>query len=115
NRWRTESPRAYLGVFSQPWLGNAAQAVPGRQYVAMRLDACPLVRHMLWKTPKRAAEAPMAVSRRGFLKLSGAAAAGTALGGVAGLGLDVKPARAAAQAMRIQNAKAVPSVCPYCA
>jgi len=57
----------------------------------------------------------MAVSRRGFLKLSGAAAAGTALGGVAGLGLDVKPARAAAQAMRIQNAKAVPSVCPYCA
>src|SRR5205807_9293812 len=38
-----------------------------------------------------------------------------ALGGVAGLGLDVKPAHAAAQALRIQNAKVVPSVCPYCA
>ena len=57
----------------------------------------------------------MAVSRRGFLKFSGAAAAGTALGGVAGLGLQPKRAHAAAQALRIQNAKVYPSVCPYCA
>ena len=57
----------------------------------------------------------MAVSRRGFLKISGAAAAGTALGGVAGLGLQPKRAHAAAQALRIQNTKAFPSVCPYCA
>jgi formate dehydrogenase major subunit len=57
----------------------------------------------------------MAVSRRGFLRISGAAAAGTALGGVAGLGLQPKRAQAAAQALRIQNAKAFPSVCPYCA
>src|SRR5579884_1850771 len=57
----------------------------------------------------------MALSRRGFLKISGAAAAGTALGGVAGLGLQPKRAHAAAQALRIQNAKAYPSVCPYCA
>jgi formate dehydrogenase major subunit len=57
----------------------------------------------------------MAVSRRGFLKISGVAAAGTALGGVAGLGLQPKRAKAAAQALRIKNAKAVPSVCPYCA
>src|SRR5579862_2941017 len=57
----------------------------------------------------------MAVSRRGFLKISGAAAAGTALGGVAGLGLKPKRAYAAAQALRIQNAKAYPSICPYCA
>lgn len=57
----------------------------------------------------------MAVSRRGFLKISGAAAAGTALGGVAGLGLQPKQAYAAAQALRIQNTKVHPSVCPYCA
>src|SRR5437660_6409488 len=57
----------------------------------------------------------MAVSRRGFLKISSAAAAGTALGGVAGLGLQPKRAHAAAQALRIQNTKAFPSVCPYCA
>jgi formate dehydrogenase major subunit len=57
----------------------------------------------------------MAVSRRGFLKISGVAAAGTAMGGVAGLGLQPKRARAAAQALRINNTKVVPSVCPYCA
>ena len=57
----------------------------------------------------------MAVSRRGFLKLSGAAAAGTAIGGVAGLGLNPTTAFAAAQPLRIKNAKVVPSVCPYCA
>ena len=57
----------------------------------------------------------MAVSRRGFLRISGAAAAGTALGGIAGLGLQPQKAQAAAQALRIQNAKVFPSVCPYCA
>ena len=57
----------------------------------------------------------MAVSRRGFLRLSGAAAAGTAIGGIAGLGLQPKRAHAAAQALRIQSAKVYPSVCPYCA
>jgi formate dehydrogenase major subunit len=57
----------------------------------------------------------MAVSRRGFLKISGVAAAGTAIGGVAGLGLQPKRAQAAAQALRIKNAKVYPSVCPYCA
>ncbi len=57
----------------------------------------------------------MAVSRRGFLKLSGVAVAGTALGGVASLGTDLSPAHAAAQSLRIKNAKVFPSVCPYCA
>ncbi len=57
----------------------------------------------------------MAVSRRGFLKLSGAAAAGTALGGVTSLGINLTPAYAAAQSLRIKNAQAFPSVCPYCA
>ena len=57
----------------------------------------------------------MAVSRRGFLQLTGATAAGTALGGVASLGLDLRSAHAAAQALRIKNTRAFPSVCPYCA
>jgi formate dehydrogenase major subunit len=57
----------------------------------------------------------VAISRRGFLKVSGVAAAGTALGGAVSLGVDLRPAHAAAQALRIKSAKAVPSVCPYCA
>jgi formate dehydrogenase major subunit len=55
------------------------------------------------------------LSRRSFLKRSTGAAAGTALGGLVGLGADLGPATARAQALRIQEAKAVPSVCPYCA
>ena len=52
-------------------------------------------------------------SRRAFLGRS--AAAGTAFGGLLGLGADLRPARARAAALRIQAAKAYPSVCPYCA
>ena len=42
---------------------------------------------------------------------------GMTLGTLAGLGLDLKPARAAAQAMRLklQGAREFASVCPYCA
>jgi formate dehydrogenase major subunit len=54
------------------------------------------------------------ISRRGFLQISTAAAAGTALGGLAGLGASLAPAVAQAQELRIKQAKAVPSVCPYC-
>jgi formate dehydrogenase major subunit len=54
-------------------------------------------------------------SRRGFFKLSGAAVAGTAVGGLAALGADLTPRRAHAQEMRIQGARTFPSVCPYCA
>jgi formate dehydrogenase major subunit len=57
----------------------------------------------------------MAVSRRDFLKVSGATTAGAALGGLAGLGFDMKPVQAAATSLRIKNAKAVPGICPYCA
>src|SRR5438876_1074185 len=39
----------------------------------------------------------------------------TVCGGLAGLGVDLSPAVARAQALRIKDAKAVPSVCPYCA
>ncbi len=54
------------------------------------------------------------VSRRGFLKISTAAATGTALGGLAGLGASLAPTLAQAQELRIKQAKAVPSLCPYC-
>jgi len=57
----------------------------------------------------------MAVSRRQFLKVSSVAATSTAVGALAALGADLQPKVARAQQLRIQNAKAFPSVCPYCA
>src|SRR4029079_1553018 len=53
----------------------------------------------------------MAISRREFFR----AGAGTALGGLVGLGIDLAPAKARAEALRIKEAKASSSVCPYCA
>lgn len=57
----------------------------------------------------------MDVSRRVFLKVAGGTAAGTALGGLVGLGADLRPTIARAQEARIKDAKTFPSVCPYCA
>jgi formate dehydrogenase major subunit len=57
----------------------------------------------------------MDVTRREFFRVSASAAAGTAVGGLAGLGADLGPAVARAQELRIKDAKAFPSVCPYCA
>jgi formate dehydrogenase major subunit len=51
------------------------------------------------------------ISRRSFFRVS----ASTALGGLVGLGVDLAPMKAKAQELRIKDAKAVPSVCPYCA
>ena len=56
----------------------------------------------------------MEVSRRDFFKLTSGAATGTALGGLAGLGANLAPTLARAQELRIKDAKATPSVCPYC-
>jgi formate dehydrogenase major subunit len=53
----------------------------------------------------------MRVSRRDFLRAS----AGTAIGGLVALGVDLTPTRARAAELRIRDAKAFPSVCPYCA
>ena len=50
----------------------------------------------------------MEVSRRDFLKLSG----GTVL--VATLGVNLDPAKAYAQELRIKNAKQTTTICPYC-
>ena len=57
----------------------------------------------------------MAVSRRAFLRTSGATMAATAVGALAGLGADLQPKVARAEELRIKNAKVFPSVCPYCA
>jgi formate dehydrogenase major subunit len=56
----------------------------------------------------------MDVSRRDFLRAATAAAGGTALGGLVGLGADLRPTVARAQGLRIKDANAVPSICPYC-
>lgn len=56
----------------------------------------------------------MDVSRRDFLRLSLAAGTGTALGSLIGSGVNLGPAIARAQELRIKGAKVTPSVCPYC-
>jgi formate dehydrogenase major subunit len=56
----------------------------------------------------------MGLSRRDFLRASGSAVTGTALGGLLGVGADLSPATALAQDLRIREAKTTPSVCPYC-
>jgi formate dehydrogenase major subunit len=53
----------------------------------------------------------MSLSRRDFLKFGPTVAAGVAAGG----GLDLAPVEAAATTLKIKEAKAVASVCPYCA
>lgn len=53
----------------------------------------------------------MGVTRRQFLKLSGATAATLA---VVDLGFDANEAQAATRAYKIQSAKEVPTICPYC-
>jgi formate dehydrogenase major subunit len=56
----------------------------------------------------------MDVSRRQFLKVSTAVGGGTAIAGLAGLGANLAPTLARAEELRIKDAKAVPSICPYC-
>ena len=53
------------------------------------------------------------VTRREFLRSS--AAGGFALGGLLGLGVDLRAAQADVRSLKIANGKEVPSVCPYCA
>jgi formate dehydrogenase major subunit len=56
----------------------------------------------------------MGATRREFLRYATGAGVGTALGGLAGLGLTLAPARAKAQALRIKDSTTVPSICPFC-
>jgi formate dehydrogenase major subunit len=53
----------------------------------------------------------MSLSRRDFLKVGSASAAGVAVGA----GLDLAPVEAAATTLKIKDAKVVAGVCPYCA
>ncbi|MEQ8181472.1 MAG: twin-arginine translocation signal domain-containing protein, partial [Smithellaceae bacterium] len=50
----------------------------------------------------------MKVSRRGFLKISGAVMATT------GVGISLKPVAAHAKPLRIKYARETTTVCPYC-
>ena len=67
--------------------------------------------------PPRAATAQAGAagpfSRRDFIKLSGGVSA--ALGTLGALGVSLAPSVAHARTLRIQNAKSVPTICPYCA
>jgi formate dehydrogenase major subunit len=54
----------------------------------------------------------MKISRRKFIQITGAAAAGVA---VSGLGLDLKPVRARAQMLKTKYAKETTTICCYCA
>ncbi len=66
----------------------------------------------LWPIPWRTI---VDLTRRDFLRTSGGVAlTGTALGSLAAVGASLGPTLAQAQELRIQHAKAVPSVCPYC-
>ncbi len=53
----------------------------------------------------------MKITRRTFLKVSGATAAGTVL---SGLGFDLTPAEVYAQELRIKGAKETTTICCYC-
>ena len=53
----------------------------------------------------------MDVSRRKFIQISGAAAAGAA---VSRLGFDLRPIQAHAQTLKIRYAKETTTICPYC-
>ena len=53
------------------------------------------------------------VGRREFLRAS--AGGGFALGGLFGLGLDLRAAQQEVRQSRIRAARQVPSICPYCA
>jgi formate dehydrogenase major subunit len=52
-------------------------------------------------------------TRRDFLRAS--AGGGFALGGVLGLGMDLRAAEQQSRNLKIAQAREVPSVCPYCA
>ena len=52
------------------------------------------------------------VTRREFLRAS--AAGGFALGGLLGLGVDLRAAQAHVRSVKIANGKEYPTVCPYC-
>lgn len=57
--------------------------------------------------------ASQGVNRREFLRAS--SGGGFALGGLLGLGMDLRAAQTEVRRLKIAGAREVPSVCPYCA
>ena len=57
----------------------------------------------------------MDLTRRDLFRWSAGAVAGTALGGLIGCRADLSAAERSARGLRIKDAKATSSVCPYCA
>jgi formate dehydrogenase major subunit len=55
------------------------------------------------------------ISRRDLFRLAAVAGSGSALATLGACGADLRPAAAQAARLRIAEAKATPSVCPYCA
>src|SRR5437773_6714377 len=74
----------------------------------------PSLRASRIQAPLLSAEDQMQVTRRDFLRLTASAGAGTAVGGLVGLGVSLAPAAARAQELRIKDAKTTPSICPFC-
>src|SRR2546422_11620323 len=66
------------------------------------------------QAPLSSGEDSMQVSRRDFLQLTASAGAGTAIGGLVGLGVTLAPATARAQGPRIKDAKTTPGIFPLC-
>src|SRR5262245_35867075 len=58
-------------------------------------------------------QAKPGLTRRAFLRST--AEKGFALGGLLGLGLDLRAAQLTARRLPIEGSREVPSVCPYCA
>lgn len=56
---------------------------------------------------------PASLNRRDFLRHT--SAGGFALGGLLGLGLDLRAARGETSRFKFANTREVPSICPYCA
>src|SRR5512147_560538 len=109
-------PGAGLKAIGEPRAGDCPEAGPQRSRIR-KTDVNKTAGYT--KAPATMTEARsstvMGVSRRDFLKVSSGVAAGTALGGLAGLGANLAPTLARAQELRIKDAKITPSVCPYCA
>lgn len=59
-------------------------------------------------------ETSMPLHRRDFLKLAGATAAATGLAGLGQLSLGARPVHAHAATLKIQGAKEVFTICPFC-
>src|SRR3989454_11563591 len=93
-------------------LGEWGLRLPRRPPISC--DTSRRLRRLAHPTPLQSAEDSMQVSRRDFLRLTANAGAGTAIGGLVGLGVTLAPATARAQELRIKDAKTTPSICPFC-